>query len=73
LMCGNPTEGPRQCLGRQTSVKSMAQVFRQQTILQKNIEALLHEEIGIEDDQPEGERKDVITCSDLEKAADRIL
>jgi hypothetical protein len=44
-----------------------------QTILQQDIETLLHKQIGVENDQSEGERKDVIARADLEEIPNRIL
>lgn len=43
------------------------------TILNQDIKALLNEKIGVEDDESEGERENIITCSHLEELPDRFL
>jgi hypothetical protein len=43
------------------------------TILKENVKTLLHKEIGIENDQAEGQRQDVITSSNFEEISDRFL
>lgn len=43
------------------------------TILQQNIQALLHQEVGIEDNQTEGERQDIIAGANFEEVPDCFL
>lgn len=43
------------------------------TILQQNIQALLHQEVGIEDNQTERERQHIIAGADLEEVPDCFL
>jgi hypothetical protein len=43
------------------------------TILEEDIETLLDQEISVEDDQAEGERQDIIACSDFKEIPNRFL
>jgi hypothetical protein len=43
------------------------------TILQKNAKTLLDEEIGVEDYQAEGERQNIVACSDFKEIPNRFL
>jgi hypothetical protein len=43
------------------------------TILKEDTKTLLDKKICIEDDQAEGKRQDIITCSDFEKIPNRFL
>lgn len=43
------------------------------TILNQDIEALLDEQVGVEDDEAKGQRQDVVARADLEKVADGLL
>lgn len=43
------------------------------TILQQNIQALFHQEVGIEDDQSEGEGQDIVAGANFEKVPDCFL
>lgn len=43
------------------------------TILQQNIQALFHQEVGIEDDQAEGEGQDIVAGANFEKVPDCFL
>lgn len=43
------------------------------TILQENIQAFLHQEVGIEDDQTEGEGQDIIAGANFEEVPDCFL
>lgn len=45
----------------------------QRTILDEDVQALLDEQGGVEDDQTEAERQDVVAGPDLEKGADGLL
>ena len=71
----SPKEEQRQYLqdlaisGRE-QLKKMALTV---TILKEDTKTLLDEEICIEDDQAEGERQDVIACSDFEEIPNRFL
>lgn len=40
------------------------------TILYQDIQALLDQEIVVEDNEPKGEREDIVAAADLEKVAD---
>ena len=65
--CANPTTGPRRCLDRgqhfefEITTLSVKGKWGAGTVLDQDVEALLHEQIGIQDDKPEGEGKHVIT------------
>lgn len=41
--------------------------------MKEYIETLLDKEIGVEDDQAEGERKDIIACSDFKEIPNGFL
>jgi len=43
------------------------------TILKEDAETLLDKEIGVEDDQAEGEWQDIIACSDFKEVPNRFL
>ena len=43
------------------------------TILQQNIQALLHQEVGIEDNQTEGQWQDIVAGANFEKVPDCFL
>jgi len=43
------------------------------TILDQYIKTLLHQEIGIEDNQPKAQGQDIVAGADLEKGSDTLL
>jgi len=43
------------------------------TILQENVQALLNQEVGVEDDEPIGEWQNVITGSNAQEIPYRLL
>jgi hypothetical protein len=45
----------------------------QHTILQEDIQTLLDEEIGVQDNKSEGKRKNVITCANFQELSDGFL
>lgn len=47
--------------------------WRLHTVLYQDIQALLNEQVCIEDDQSERQRQNIVARSDLEKIADRFL
>jgi hypothetical protein len=74
-MNASPKEEQRQCLqgftisGREELKKTALTV----TILKEDTKTLLDKEVCIEDDQAEGERQDIIACSDFEEIPNRFL
>jgi hypothetical protein len=72
---GSPKEGQRQCLqdlaisGRE-QIKKVALTV---TILKEDAETLLDKEVCVENDQAEGERQNIIACSDFEEISNRFL
>jgi hypothetical protein len=72
---GSPKEGQRQCLqdlaiSGQEQIKKVALTV---TILKEDAETLLDKEVCVEDDQAEGERQNIIACSDFEEISNRFL
>lgn len=53
--------------------KSELRVIGYLTVLEEDGQTLLDEKVGIENDESEGERKDVVTGSFLEEIADCFL
>lgn len=43
------------------------------TILEQDVEALFDEQVGVEEDEAERQRQDVVAGADLEKVADGFL
>jgi hypothetical protein len=72
---GSPKEGQRQCL-QDLAVSGRDQIEKVAltvTILKEDAETLLDKEVCVEDDQAEGERQNIIACSDFEEISNRIL
>ncbi len=52
---------------------ALAGVGDGRTILNQDVETLLDEQVGVEDDEAKGQRQDVVAGADLEKVADGLL
>jgi hypothetical protein len=46
---------------------------RERTVLCQDVDALLDEQIGIEDDKAEGEWQDIVAGTNFEEIANRVL
>lgn len=53
--------------------RSRGEAPRKLTILEKDCETLLHQQIGVQNNESEGERQHVIACSDLEEFSNCVL
>jgi hypothetical protein len=54
-------------------LNALARRDRKNTILEETMQRLLHEQIGVEEYQPEADRQRVIDCSGFNRLANHVL
>lgn len=60
-------------LAQTDGTRTFSDAGRALTILKQDVEALLDEKSGIEHDEPEADRKNIVTVADFEEILDLLL
>ena len=73
MRCANPREEQKRFLETFLAQLSSERGVKCLTILEEDSQALLDEKVGVENDESEGQRKDVVAGSFLEEIPDCFL